>query len=149
MSPLEHKSFKSMNTTQEKPQNSNDDLRSLIELGCIIDSISIGGKTFELKTMNAFERMQLVGTLSDDVTSEEMFDFNNRLLASVVKSVNGKSLECLHPQYDPQAEDDIKFRLKVGIIEKMHVPVINKLLDFHEELMKRSETQFETEQVKN
>lgn len=151
MAKLEHNNiFKPAVPAQETvSQGSENDLRSLIELGSIIDSVRISDKVFELKTLSAYERLILSKSLKDDITVEEMFDFNIRLLSSVIVSINGKTLETYHPNYNAQLDESQYMSLKCDIISRLQPPVINKLLNFYDGLTKRSESQFETEQVKN
>jgi len=144
MSQVTHNVFGSVGTApvQEKV-DPNVDLKSLIELGCIRDHKKIGEMTFFLKTLNLVDRVRLTSTLSPDSTREELVDFQINLLANAIESVDGKSLESLHPdqEMDP-------FKRKIDIIAAFQSPVTNALMKLYEDMIKRCDAQYDIEQIK-
>ena len=67
MAELLHQKFNAKSNTNEQNQIEEikeDDLESLINLGCIIDEIKIGDKTFKMKSLNASERFDLSKSLN-------------------------------------------------------------------------------------
>lgn len=148
---LKHKTFGSVSDgqsdqaeTKAMPQN---DLESLIELGCIKEEVTIGNLTFILRSLNATERIELAKLIGDNPTTESVFAFNTKLLALAIQSVNGRPLEEFYPAEHTKGLDIMTQRC--NIISSMQSPVINKLLDCHTSLTKRCDSQFDTEQVKN
>lgn len=147
---LRHKSFGAVGTPQqpqlEQEQTHVDDLQSLIELGCIKDIIQLGSLSFQMRSLNATERVELGKFLGDSPSSDTLFQFNIKILALSIELVNGKPLETFHPGFKPNV-DVIKCREE--IISSMQAPVIAKLLEFYNSIAERSDTQFGTEQIKN
>jgi len=150
MAKLEHKSFRPAGSAQEQvSQGTENDLRSLIELGRITDSITLDNKTFEMRTMNSSEKLHLSKILGENYTQEDMFTFNITLLSSVIKSVNGQPLETFHPDYNPQGDVALNKKLRFDILSILQSTVIDRLLLFYDELRKRGEEKYGVEQVKN
>lgn len=148
---LRHKSFGAVGTPQQsqeviKESISTDDLQSLIELGCIKDMIQLGTLKFQLRSLNATERVELGKFLGDSPTSDTLFQFNIKILALSIESINGKPLEAFHPSFK---QDGNIIKLREEIISSMQAPVIAKLLEFYNSIAERSDTQFGTEQIKN
>jgi hypothetical protein len=133
-------------TTEVMPE---DDLRSLIELGCIRDKIKIGELTFVMKSLSASEQMSLAKSVVTETKDDpnKTFSFNVQLLAMSIETVNGKPLERFHPENFADAAGQIA--CKVDIITAMQTPVIFKLLEFYQEITDRCYKQFTAEQVKN
>jgi hypothetical protein len=123
---------------------SETDLKSLIDLGCIRDSINIGNTIFVMRTLNVSERISLSSFIGEDQDTQKQFDFNVKLLAIAIETVNGKLLEELHPDTE---KDSIL--AKIDLLSAMQPPVLAKLLEFYTEITKRADTQFTLEQVKN
>lgn len=150
MVEIRHKSFGAVGTTQQpekKETISLNDLQSLIELGCVRDTIALGTLKFELRSLNATERVNLAKFLGETPTENILFQFNIKLLALSIESVDGKSLESFHPEYNKQGSDIVVMREE--IISSMQAPVIAKLLNFYNEIANRSDAQFDSEQIKN
>jgi hypothetical protein len=147
---IRHKSFGAVSTPPQQPeqkeQMSIDDLQSLIELGCIKDNLQLGKLNFQLRSLNATERIELAKFLGENPTGEKLFHFNIRLLALTIESVNDKPLETYSPAYGQSAD---VLALREEIISSMQAPVIAKLLEFYNNIAERSDAQFQTEQVKN
>lgn len=146
MTEIKHKILGTVGTVdiEEPKKMATADLKSLIELGCIKDTVEIEGFAFTMKSLGATERLELSKKFgTGDLSGEEQFDFNNHLLAMAIESVNGQPLEILHPrEQDP-------FKARIEIISALQSPVINKLLEFYAGVMNRCDSQFELEQIKN
>jgi hypothetical protein len=145
MSQVIHNIFGSVGQAKEpaKVVDPLDDLKSLIELGCIEDDVTIGDKVFRLKTLNLVDRIRLSSMLSAESTREQVIDFQINLLASAIVSINGKPLESLHPDL---SMDPLKQR--VDILSTLQSPVINILVKAYEEMLLRCDTQFDAGQIK-
>lgn len=136
--------------SKEEVNNIGDsDLQSLIELGCVKDIIKIDSFEFVMRSLSAAERVAMSKEFTGDIlTDEQQFDFNIKLLAIAVESVNGKSVEMLHPNFSPGLRSD-NMHLKVEIISSLQAPVIARLLEFYIKIMDRCDKQYDVEQVKN
>lgn len=145
MSQVTHSVFGSVGHAKEaeKVVSPMDDLKSLIELGCIEEDVTIGSKVFRLKTLPLVERIRLSSMLNEKPTREQAVDFQINILANAVVSVNGKLLEDLHPDADMDP-----VRRKLDIISAFQNPVLNKLMKVYEEMLVRCDLQFDTEQIK-
>ena len=72
---IKHKNFGSNEPKQEVEVKENFDLMSIIELGRVIDKVEICGKVFELRTLNASERLKISGTLGKKTEELDLKDF--------------------------------------------------------------------------
>lgn len=152
MVELRHKSFgSSMGTITQKPEvqleQKECDLKSLIELGCVKDSIKLGEFTFQLRSLNATERFNLAQFMGKDAVDEnKMFQLNIRVLALAIDTIDGKSLETFHPNFGKDANT---LQLREEIVSSLQTATITKLLEFYNDISQRSDVQFETVQIKN
>ena len=145
MTEIRHKVLGTVGAAEKKEVMTEVDLKSLIELGCIKDVVKIGGFEFTIRSLSTTERFELSKEFGDkeQLSNEDQFNFNVKLLSFSIESVNGKPLEDLHPN-----EQDI-FKAKMEIISALQTPVISKLLEFCSSIMQRCDAQFSAEQVKN
>lgn len=149
MTELRHKVLGTVGAPTEpektKEPMSETNLQSLIELGCIKDTVEIDSFHFTLRSLSATERFELAKQFNtENLSDDQQFEFNIKLLATAIESVNGIPLEDLHPNQ----EGDI-LSSKVQIVSTLQTPVIAKLLDFYASIMKRCDSQFDIGQVKN
>lgn len=146
---LKHNVFGSSNPKQQEEKREGPrkaDLRSLIELDCIKDSIEIGGMVFLMRSLGEKEKLDLAQIILTKETPEakELFEFNITVLANSIISVNGVPLESMHPEQ----EGDIITR-KMDILSSMQSPVVGKLIEFYDVISKRCDEQYTAEEVKN
>lgn len=149
MTELRHKVLGTVGAPTEpektKEPMSETDLQSLIELGCVKDTVEIDSFHFTMRSLGATERIELAKEFGEDkLSDEDQFRFNIKLLAMAIESVNGKPLEELHPN----PKEDV-LSAKMDIIAALQAPVIAKLLEFYTSVMDRCDKQFGVEQVKN
>jgi len=151
MPELKHSVFGTVGSSEPKVSEqkeptrmSVDDLQSLIELGCVRDQVEINGRTFSMRTLNAMERLELAKFLGDEPTAERLFDFNTKLLAVSIETVDGLPFEDFHsnPKLDP-------IQRKQELLAVMQSPVLGKLLEFYNEITERCDAQFDLEEIKN
>ena len=139
-------SIGSFGVSKEKPLMDVGDLKSLIELGCIRDQLIIDDKTFKFRTLSSSERVKLVSVLgTETLTQEKLYEFNLNLLAHGLVSVNDKPLESYHPDFGVGKDTHHQ---KLEILSFMQTPVINKLLEFYNDLIARCDSQFNVETLK-
>ena len=153
MAELYHGTFGVSGSKKEQPapeiqkSKMNDiDLRSLIELGCVRDDITIGDIVFTMRTLNISERLETLSFLGDSSDPQKMFEFNMRVLAMSIEAANGRKLETLHPNLEKGIDPTV---LKKELIIAMQPAVLNKLMDFYGKIVERSDAQFSAEQLKN
>jgi hypothetical protein len=120
-----------------------NDLKSLIELGAIVEEYDIGGQKFVLKTANALERIRLSKLLPAEPTQEQFFEFEVHILASAVETLNGQALESYHPNVEL---DSIERKLE--IISVLQRPVISSLIEKYNSMLVRCDAQFTGEEIK-
>jgi hypothetical protein len=150
MTELRHKILGTVGAPMEKQETTTEpmsdvDLQSLIELGCVKDTVEIDSFQFVMRSLGATERFELAKQFTDaELPDEEQFKFNVKLLAMAIESINGKPLEELHPN----PKEDV-LSAKMDIIAALQAPVIAKLLEFYTSVMDRCDKQFGVEQVKN
>ena len=122
------------------------DLRSLVELGCVEDSITLGGLTFSMRTMSDDEREVLFQKLSDEQmkgAADTFVELRRMVVAVAVIAVNGRSMESMSDGPGNALDR------KVAIVRAMQSHVVDKLYDFYNGLLKRSTQGIEPEQAKN
>jgi hypothetical protein len=119
------------------------DLRALIELGRISDSITLGGMTFELETLDDKEQEDILKLTDGGLSADSFVTIRRIVVAKAVQSVNGRPLEALS-----SAEGD-GFQRKLSIVTAMQSHVVERLYEFYEQLVARSKGAIEPEQVKN
>lgn len=149
MTEIRHKILGAVGAPMEQEEDTREpiapaDLQSLIELGCIKEEVEVGGFKFMLRSLSATERMALSKEFNTELSDQELFQFNLKLLAMAIESVNGQSLESMHPH--PEGDE---FKVKMDIIAALQTPVITKLIDAYGRIMDRCDKQFGLEQVKN
>lgn len=144
---LRHSSFGAVSSGQKQEtdlkQNKLNDLQSLIELGCVKDSIKLGDFEFQLKTLNASERLSLSSLKIEN--DEDMFNLNIKLLSLSIESVNGKPIETYHPKY---STSEHIYMLREEIIASFQASVISSLVNFYSQLSGRSDVQFDSAEIK-
>lgn len=152
MPEIKHNIFGSVGSKHQesnKPTQANNqmdqvDLKSLIELGCIKDTLVIENMSFAFRTLNVNERMMASDFLGENPNARKMFDFNVLVLAMAIESVNGVPLENMYNQND---KDYLEIRKQ--IISNFQPAVLSQLLNFYSTLTNRADAQFTGEQVKN
>lgn len=146
MTQITHNVFGSVGSVKEEvKENPLNDLRSLVELGAIVDEVSIGGMKFTLKTPPMLERVRLAEQLKsiENPTEKDLVDFQINVLGIVVQTANGKPLEGLHPD---QTMEPLK--RKVDIIATFQSPVINALIRKYQEIIARCDSQYDIDTIK-
>lgn len=157
MVEMKHGVFGSIGKTESKPEQpeqpakptAKTDLRSLVELGCIRDNVSIGDMTFTLRSLNSSERMAAMNMVGEeDLKPQQLFDFNVLILSMAVETVNGVPLEqvFLNGGGDPNVDP---VEAKKAIVANMQHSVIARLIQSYNSITERADAQFTAEQVKN
>lgn len=148
MVELRHKVLGTVGAPIEKQEDVEPiapaDLQSLIELGCIKEEVKVGTFVFVLRSLSASERMSLAKEFNQEMSDQELFTFNLKLLSMAIESVNGQPLESLHPNPDGD-----ELSTKMDLVAALQTPVITKLIDTYTKIMERCDKQFGMEQVKN
>ncbi len=112
-----------------------DDLKSLIFLGALTETIKIGGFSFEVSTLTTTQQRDVMRTImSEGGVQERMLDIKPLTMAYAVTSVNGVPLEDLCE--DPDQVTIEGKRLKVMM--QMQSVVIERLYQVYDALVTRS-----------
>jgi len=112
-----------------------DDLKSLIFLGCLKETVQIGGFSFEVSTLTTSQQRDVMRTImSQGDVQERMLDIKPLTMAYSVTSVNGVPLEDLCE--DPEQTTDEGKRLNVMM--QMQSVVIERLYQVYDKLVTRS-----------
>lgn len=121
------------------------DLKSLIELGRVRDSILIGKIRFEMETLDDEAQREIFRRVSNDaVDGADSFVRLRRLTVAVATMrVNDQPFEDLMP-----GAGDALDR-KIQIISRMQDSVVDRLFEFYNELVERSQKDIAPGQVKN
>lgn len=142
MAEIKHGTFGSYGKTEDEKKKV--DLRSLIELGCVKEIVSINGIKFELRSLSATEKMEASKFLGTDADPEKLFNFNILLLSMAVDKVNDVPLEEL---YEGEPTNNI-LAARQYIIRQLQSSVLSKLLESYANLVERADSQFTADQVK-
>ena len=146
MTQVTHSIFGSVGEpAKSEDKQKTTDLKSLIELGTIIEDVQIGGHTFTLKTPPFIERVRLSSTLNTnkEVSEEDVVNFQINVLAHSLEKINGIPLEDWHP--DKNMDPIIR---RVEIISTFQAPVISSLTKKYKEIVSKCDMQFDVEQIK-
>jgi len=131
---------------EEKKPMPLPDLKSLIELGRIRDSIMIGGLKFEMETLSDDAQREIFKRMSDDdgAAGADSFVRLRRLtVALAMVGLNGQAFEDLMPGSENAIDR------KIAIIARMQDSIVEKLFDFYNGLLERSDNEVTAPQVKN
>lgn len=118
------------------------DLRSLIELGCVHDSITIGSMTFEMRTLGDDEQEKIYKLVGEQEGPDSFVAMRRLVVAMSVQSVNGRPLEALGGEGEP-------IQRKLAVLKAMQSRVVDKLYSFYDQLLEKSQQEIDPEQVKN
>lgn len=129
---------------EERQDMTATDLKSLIELGCIRESVEIDGRVFVMKTLGSLDRVKLAGEYNQDATDAEKFIYNIQMLAYSLESIDGKPTESYHSS----PKKDI-LGTKMEIIGALQMPVIVRLLAQLTKMMERCDAQYDIGEIKN
>lgn len=145
MVEIKHKTFGAGGHQPEEKKMDVADLRSLIELGCVRDSVTIGNMTFELRSLSAVENMEAAKFLGENPDAEKVFELNVLLLSMAIESVNGTPLESL---YEGEQTPNVLVA-RQSVIRQLHGSVLGALMKCHHDISTKANSQFSGEQVKN
>jgi hypothetical protein len=121
-------------------------LRTLIELGRVRETIVLGGLEFEMETLGDDAQEGMFRSLAqmDSVGADAFINLRRVVVATAVVSVNGQPFESLDP-----AAHGSGVEKKISIAKRMQSQVIDRLYDFYNSLLEKSQQKIDPEQVKN
>lgn len=151
MVELKHETFGAVGTPsipEDPPKQESKmpatDLRSLIELGCIRDSVTIGDKTFGLRSLNVSERQELANFLGAKPDEKGYLAFNLKVLAMTVETVDNLPFEMYHTDHEKGP-----MQRRIELLSCLQAPVISRLLVCYNDISERCDKQFNLEEAKN
>ena len=122
-----------------------DDLKNLIFLGCLSETVKVGGFSFEVSTLTTAEQRDVMKRImTDGNATERMLDVKPLTMAFAAKKVNGVPLETLSSL--PESEPDIDRRLDVMM--QLQSVVIERLYQVYDDLVTRSGKEIGIEDLK-
>lgn len=122
-----------------------DDLRSLIFLGSLTQTVKIGGFSFEVSTLTTSQQRDVMkDIMSHGDATERMLDIKPLTMAYSVKSINGVPLEDLCD--DPAKKTITEKRLDVMM--QMQTVVVERLYQVYDDLVTRSGKEIGLEDLK-
>jgi len=125
--------------------HSRNDLQSLVELGMVEDSITIGAKTFRMHTLDDDTQENLLKRASEAGGADGFLMLRRMVAAMAIETVNGKPVE----NFAEGCESDDPADRKIFVVSKLQNVVVNRLYEFYEQLVGRSNENINPEQVKN
>lgn len=137
---IKHKSFGSVGSSGM----SEPDLRSLIELGCIKETVKLGNLTFSIRTLSVVEAQHAASVFDGEPTNKQVMEFNFRLLAMAVEKVNNTPLE----KFDDDSNETDLLARRINVLKRLQPSIFSKLLEVYENMTARANAQFRDEQVK-
>lgn len=145
MTEIKHATFGSSVGQKKEEEKKIVDLRSLIELGCVRDSVLIGDLKFEMRSLSALEKVEAAKSLGESPDPTKIFELNILLLAMAIESVNGIPLEQL---YEGEQTNNV-LAARQNVLRNLQSSVLGALMKCHNQINDRADAQFDVEQVKN
>lgn len=139
-------------TASEQSEEANDidvlalkDLKSLIYLGRLSETVMINGFSFEISTLTTAQQRDVMTTIMSDVDStKRMLDIKPLTLSYAVSSINGVKLEDI---CDNDSLTDIIDR-RLDVIMNLQSTVVERVYTDYDELVTRSSKDVSAENLK-
>ena len=122
-----------------------DDLKSLIYLGCLTESVTVGNYKFDVSTLTTAEQRDVMKRImADGNATERMLDIKPLTMAYATKTVNGVPLESLSslPEDTPPTER------RLDVMMQLQSVVIERLYQVYDNLVTRSSKEIGIEDLK-
>ncbi len=116
------------------------DFRSLVELGRVQDSIKIGNFTFEMATLDDVLQSRAYSILQND---PEKVTLRRIIIALALLTINGKEPEKI-VKIEGTSEEK-----RLYLVGSLQGSVAEKLIDFYDKLLDRSQKEVTEDIVKN
>lgn len=131
---------------KEAPPMERATLRKLIELGKLKETITLGGLAFEMETLDDDAQEDMFRKLAemDSAGADAFVNLRRVVVAMSVVSVNGQPFDTFDPSAPGSGIDK-----KISIAKRMQSQVIDRLYDFYNSMLEKSQQKIDPEQVKN
>ena len=116
------------------------DLKSLVELGKIQDTITIGNFVFEMTTLDDINQAKAYDLLQDE---EKKLTLRRIVVGLSLVTINGRTPEEIIQSDKPSDEK------RMELVANLQGAVVDKLLEFYDSLLERSQKDISDESVKN
>lgn len=111
------------------------DLKSLIYLGRLSETLNIDGFSFEISTLTtAQQRDVMTSIMSDENTTQRMLDIKPLTLSYSIRSINGVKLEDI---CDDDSITDIESR-RLNVVMSLQSTLVERLYVEYDNLVTRS-----------
>lgn len=121
-----------------------NDLKNLIFLGKLIESVDISGYRFEVSTLTASQQREIMQTVMQFDQLERMLDIKPVTVSYCLISINGVPLEDI---CEDDELEDINER-KLSVISGLQASVVERLHKVYENLVKASNKEIGLEDLK-
>ena len=115
------------------------DLKQLILLGMMEDTLTIGGFDFKIRTLSSTEQDQVWLSLSFLDNANKILLVKKPILARAIVSVNGTALASLYDKEDKDIADHVKALYVLG---QWQDSLVDAIFDFYSNLVSRSKVVF-------
>lgn len=134
-------------TEEEKPPMQIPTLKSLIELGRVVEDITLGAMTFKMQTLDDETQEQLFKMLSklDMAGADSFLNLRRAVVAMSIVSVNGRPLESFCE--DSNQKETIWMKFAAAKLLQSHV--VEVLYNFYNGMLDKGSKSISSEQVKN
>lgn len=119
------------------------DLQSLIELGRVQDTLTLGQFTFELATLGDSMQAKAYEIIQNMESTDGFLAVRRVVIALSLVSINGQLPESL------VGGDGDPIEKRISLVASLQGNVVEKLYDFYDELLERGQQEITPEQVKN
>ena len=116
------------------PQMALKNMRELILLGRLSESVSISGFNFELSTLSAGEQKNIMKTIMKTDEADRILSAKAIAISYSLRSINSIPLSEASAESDGESERD----KKVNFVLQMQSSLVDRLFTVYESLVKRS-----------
>ena len=110
------------------------DLKNLILLGKLTETVKIGGFSFELSTLSANEQAEVMKTLMKAEEMDRVLHSKSIAISYCIKKINSVPLSELAAEHPGDSEDE----RRVAFILDMQTTLVEKIFTEYEALVARS-----------
>ena len=119
-------------------------VEDILFVGRTTTTVALAGHTFELSTLTAREHKVLMGELQKIREEMDLLDIRAYTMASVLRTIDGVSLEDL----SAECVGESGFLRKVELVDGMQLKVIERLYDEYSKLANSAEQLITSETIK-
>tara|TARA_B100000131_G_scaffold301791_1_gene324319 strand:- start:1222 stop:1686 length:465 start_codon:yes stop_codon:yes gene_type:complete len=131
------------------PKLSAPNLRDLVFLGSVEDTVRIGNFEFKIRTLNGKQQKAALSLTMQKDDDERLAVLRSAILASAIVSVNGAPLESAYEDLNPDGPNLSDLDKKISVVESLQTSVVDRLYLRYDELTKLANDDVEEDALKN